>query len=281
MTNYTRQAALGLLILTAAAFDPSIARGATLTISVDKNVEGAAGAEVKVTISVKGAKDLSDVKRLSGAELRLNYDPALLTLRKKEPVEKGKVLPKAMVSHSVDEKADPGKLGIVFMCDRKSVDSKELASVEQDGELLVVTFVVNDGVTVGKKGPLKLDQIRAVDSDEPPYDISVDPEEGQFTVTGPAAAFPWLWILIGAGVVLLLILLVVLAKRGGQKDKPVAAVTAQGTVQGTVPPRFSPQATTFTHTCVKCGGAIQLPSAMIGQSFQCGACGTTQIAGPR
>lgn len=276
MTSYTRQAAIALLVLAAVALDPRIVRADGVIFSVDKKVEGAAGAEVRVKISVKGAKDLTGVKRLSGLRMRLDYDSALLTLRKKDPVEKGKALPDAFVIHSVDEKADPGKLGIVVMCKFKT-DSKELASVEQDGELLVVVFMVNDGAAVGKKSPLTLHNIRANDSDEPPYEIGASAEDGEFTVTGPAAAFPWLWIAIGAGVVLLLILLVLLANRGGRKEQPVAVAAAQGNV----PPRFHPQATTFTHTCVKCSGAIQLPTAMIGQSIQCGACGTTQIAGPR
>ena len=207
---------------------------------------------------------------------RLNYDPALLTFKS---LDKGPALPNAMLDKSLDEKADPGKLGLGFACSSKAPGSKEMASIEQDGVVLTLVFVVNDKAAAGKKCALTLDNYRALDSADPPFELPVQPVAGEFTVTGPG--LPWLWILIGAGGVLLLILLLALTRGKKKEPAPALAGVAPWQSPSAPVPSYQPVGGTFAHTCVKCHGVIQLPVAMFGQAFQCGACGTKQLAGPR
>jgi predicted RNA-binding Zn-ribbon protein involved in translation (DUF1610 family) len=275
MSHYPRKTALGLLVLAALALEPATA-GAGPTVSAGK-VQGAPGKEVEVPILVKGVKDIKDAKGLGGMSLRLSYDPQVLTFKS---IDKGPALPNAMIEKSVDEKAEPGKVGLVFACSSKAPGSTEMASVQEDGVVLKVMFVVNENAPADHKSPLKLDNIRAGNGADPPEELLVVAEDGEFTVHRPG--LPLLWILIGVGAALLLLLVVLVARRG-RKERPEAAMAAMpgpAVAPGTsAPPRFHPEGTTFAHTCPKCGGVIQLPKAMMGHSFQCGACGTTQIAG--
>jgi hypothetical protein len=267
MTKTTRKTATGLLMLAALVLGSRTLHAAPLIVTTGK-VKGTAGKEVVVPIALKGVKD---VKGVSCMSIRLSYDPALLTFK---ALDKGPALPNALYDKSIDETADPGKIGLGFVCGSKSPGGKDMASVEEDGVVLNVKFVVNEKATIDQKSPLKLDNYRALDSAEPPFELSVRTEDGEFAVGGPA--LPWMWILIGAGIAAFLLLVVIVLMRGKEKAKPDLAHAAPP--GATVPPRFTPEGTTFAHTCTNCGGVIQLPSAMRGQNFQCGACGTTQVA---
>lgn len=273
MTAIARRASFHLLMaLIALAAAASCARAA-VGVTTGK-VEGAPGKDVEVPILVKGAKDAKGVSCMS---LRLNYDPALLTFKS---LDKGPALPNAIFDKSIDDKADPGKIGLGFACGSKTTGGKEMAAVDSDGVVLKVIFTVNDKAEKGKKAPLKIDNIRALDTDdEAPSELSVTSEDGEFLVIGGPFALPswWIYVAIGIGV-LLLLLIVILATRGRKKEEP-AGPRKDGAGDAALP-RFTPQASTFKHKCTQCGGVIPMPVAMVGQSFQCGACGATQVGTP-
>lgn len=273
MTAPSHLAAIILAILTVALSSNPVS--AKLVVSIGK-VEAAAGKEVTVPISLKGAKD---VKGVSCMSIRLTVDPKLLTFK---AVEKGPALPNALVDKSVNEQDSPGKIGLGFVCGSKTPGSKDMASVDDDGIVIQVIFTVNDDATPGSKCPLKLDNFRVLDSAEPPGDLPVRVEDGEFTVS--ADSLPnWLWLAIAGGALLLLLLLALLMRLGRRRDampsSPPPPRAAQVIPPAAVLPRFMPESPTFSHTCIKCGGVIQLPRAMFGQAFQCGACGASQIAG--
>lgn len=272
MKRYISFLACGLA-LTALAVWTGTAGAAPLTVSTAK-VTGAAGADVEVPIAVKGIKD---AKSISCMSIRLSYDPALLTVKL---LEKGTVLPNAIFDKDVDEKA--GVVALGFACGSKTPGEKEMASVEQDGVVLKVVFTVNDKAESGKKSSLKLDNYRVLDNGELPSEMEVRVEEGEFVVSGTGLPdLPWLWIALGAiAFLLLLIILLLVGRRKKEEPRPVYGVPPVAAPPAAPLPRFTPEgATTIAHTCSRCGGVIQLPTAMTGQSFQCGACGATQVAG--
>jgi len=245
---------------------------APLTVTTG-NVQAAPGKEVVVPITFKGVKDYKGVSCMS---IRLNYDPAMLTFKS---LDKGAALPNALFDKSIDEKADPGKIGLGFVCGSKTPDSKDMASVGDDGVVLNLTFVVSDKAKSGQKSPLKLDNYRILDSQEPPMELPVQTTDGEFTVQ--SAGFPdiplW-WIIIGAAAFFLLLLLIILATRRRREPQPPPYYPQQGipTATPTVVPTFQPVNATFTHRCTKCGGTFELPRSVLGHPFKCGACGTTQ-----
>lgn len=159
-------------------------------------IAGAPGKDVVVPIVLKGAKEAKGVR---GMSLRLNYDPAILTFKS---VEQGPNLTRAIIAEDIDPKADPGKLALGFVCSFKAPTSKELASVDEDGVVLNVVFTVNADGQAGQKSSLVIDNFRVVNTATPPWELLATSENGEFSVVGPA--FPWMWILIGLGVVLLL-----------------------------------------------------------------------------
>jgi predicted RNA-binding Zn-ribbon protein involved in translation (DUF1610 family) len=272
--KYSRNWAVGLVLLAGFAFGTRSASAAELKVSTGK-VEAAAGNEVRVPVSVKGVKD---TKGIAGMTLRVRYDPALLTFKE---LERGKVLPSAVLDKSVDEKADPGVLGLGFACGSKTPGSQDMASVEEDGVVLVLVFAVNDKAAIGQKCPLKLDNFRAVDNAEPPFELSVVGEDGEFTVVGPGFPIPWLWILIGVGVLILLLLILSLARRRGGKGQPGTYVfppAMSASPNGAAAAYVPSQEATFLQKCGKCGGMVQLPRGMSGRAFRCGACGANQVA---
>jgi Cohesin domain len=255
---HCKLAVFGCLALAVFALDAGRIRAARVVVAAG-HVEGAPGKEVAVPITLKGVKEAKGVR---GMSIRLNYDPAILTFK---AVNEGPLLTRAIVRKDIDEKADPGKLAFGFLCDTKTPASKEFTSVQEDGVVLTVSFLVNDKATIGQKSALVLDNYRVIDTAEPPFELPVSTEEGAFIVTGPA--FPWIWILIGSGILVFVVLLIALLA-GRKKQQPAAAL-----------PSFAPDpAATFAHTCIQCGGVIQLPRAMAGQAFQCSACGKTQTA---
>lgn len=242
---------------------------AALTVSADK-VEAAAGKEVTVSISLQGAKEAKGVSCMS---IRLTVDPSVLTFKE---VEKGPALPNALVDKSVNNEDSPGKIALGFVCGSKSPGSKEMASVEEDGVVLKVVFIVNDKASSGGKSPLKLDNYRVLDSAELPSELAVEGKDGEFTVS--AGAGKWLWLVIaGAGALLLLLLILFLLSRRKKASSGPPPLRTGGPAPAL--PRFGPVSATFEHICVKCRGEIELPRAMMGQTFECSACGTTQVAG--
>jgi hypothetical protein len=158
MTYPTRKSAAGLLILGALILGSPSVRADPVEVTTGK-IKAIAGNKVVVPILVKGVKA---VKGLGAMSIRLTYDPQVLTYKS---LEKGPILPNAIFDASIDEKADPGKIGLGFACGRKSKDSEELTSVEKDGAVLKIIFLVNAKAKIGKKSPLKLDNVRALDSE--------------------------------------------------------------------------------------------------------------------
>jgi hypothetical protein len=126
--------------------------------------------------------------------------------------------------------------------------------------------------------------VRAWESSDP--EILVQTEPGELTVVSPTT-IPWLYIGIGAGVLVLLILVFLMARRGGRPAPspawptaaPAAPAGAAAPTAPGAPPRFAPEEPTFQHTCAKCNGVIRLPRSMVGQPFECAACGARQVAG--
>ena len=254
---------------------------AQITVTTGK-IEGSPGKEVKIPIIIKGVKDKEIKGGVMGMEIRLTYDPALLKFKK--PLQSGEVLPNATFDAMVNEAMVPGKVAMAFACGAKSVGSKEMGSVTEDGVVLYAVFTVDDKADVGKKSVLKLDNIRALsppsENSEAPFELRVNSEDGEFAVVAanPIANLPWLWILsgIGGAIILLLLILLLTRRRGQPQPAGWAGMPPAG---GAALPRFTPEGGTFSHRCSRCGGVIQLPSAMMGQKFQCGACGTMQIGG--
>jgi hypothetical protein len=259
MSKYVFKTALGMVILSAFALQPKAAR-ADLVVSVGK-VEAASGKEVTVPISFKGVKD---VKGVSCMSTLLTVDPKLLTFKK---VDKGPALTSAAVDKNVDDADSPGVIALSFYCNTKT---------EDDGVIINVVFAVNENAAVGDKSLLKLSQYRVMDTGEPPQELPVRIEDGEFTVSAGGLAW-WLWAAIAGAAVVVLLLLAALFRRSAE---PAPAATPSPTTAGGEPPTFSPESPTFPYMCVKCGGVIQLPRAMAGQSFKCGGCGTVQIAKP-
>ena len=274
----TRQSMKSLFVLAILVTASRTAAAAGVTVTTGK-VDGAAGKEVEVPILIKGVKD---VKSISGMSIRLKFDPEVLTFK---DIKDGAVLPaNSLTAKSIDEKEHPGKVGLSFTCGSKSPGSKEMGAVEQDGAVLRVIFTVNEKAASGKKSVLKLDNYRAMNNDVDAIEVPVESEDGEFIVTGGAGLpFNWIWIAIGAGVaLLLLIIIIMLASRGGDRrphgyPMPQHYPPPQHAGGAAAPPRFHPEGANFTHRCTNCGGMIQLPRAMMGQTFQCGACGTTQV----
>jgi hypothetical protein len=273
MKTTSRKATLGFLIL--AGFLLATNVHADPVVVTTGKIEGVPGKEVEVPITLKGVKNVKGIPCMS---IRLSYDPQVLTFKS---LDKGPVLPNALFDKSIDEKADPGMLGLGFACGSKTPGGQEMAEVDSDGVVLKVIFTINEKAEVGKKTVLKLDNYRVLDNQDPPFVVAVRTDDGEITFTsagGPGLGIPTLWIYIGIGIALFLILLLLLF--AGRRRAPAQTAPAGATAGTTVPPRFTPEATTFAHKCVKCGGTINLPAAMAGQSFQCGACETTQIAKP-
>ena len=176
MINHARIWTKCLLIVSAllVASDRSAAAGVTLTTG---KVEGTPGKEVEVPIIIKGVKD---VKGVSGMSIRLTFDPEVLTFK---DVKDGPVLPaQSLTSKSADEKVHPGKIGLAFICGRKSPDKKDSAAVEQDGTVLRLIFFVNEKAMSGKESLLKLDNCRVLDNGQESLEISATLEDGVFTV---------------------------------------------------------------------------------------------------
>ncbi len=254
---------LAVFFLTAAA-----APAAPLVVTAPR-LRAAPGAEVTVPISLRGVKQAKGVR---GMTIRLTYDPAILSFKRLEP---GPALPgRTMTQKSVDEAADPGKLGLSFLCDTRTPTSKEFGSVEDDGVVLNVVFVVKDDAQVDQKSPLVLDNYRVIDTRTPPFELLVSPENGEVAVAAAGLSRWWWLIIAGAAVVFLALLALLFRRRPQPTETPAAAAMPSA---GELP-RFSPESPTFSYTCVKCGGVLQLPRAMAGKSFQCGACGTAQVA---
>jgi hypothetical protein len=249
--------------LAALLMRPDTAEAATATVKVAK-VNGPAGKEAIVPIHVQSKDEMGCM------QFALVYDPAILEVK---TVEAGPFLPAgASVDHNKDQ---VGWLRSGFVC------SPSKAGVKGEGAVLNVVFTVKG--QVGQKSSLKLEKVRAWESTDP--EILVQTEAGELTVVTPTT-IPWLYIGIGAGVVVLLILLVMMARRGGRTAAPApwptavpaAPAGAQPNAPG-APPRFAPEEPTFQHTCTKCNGVIRLPRSMVGQSFECAACGTRQVGG--
>lgn len=244
---------------------PAAAQAATATVKVGK-VSGPAGGEAAVPIHVQSKDEMGCM------QFALVYDPAILEVK---TVEGGPFLPAgATVDHNSDQ---AGWLRTGFIC------SPSKQGVKGEGAVLNVIFTVKG--QVGQKSPLKLEKVRAWESSDP--EILVQTEPGELTVVS-ATQIPWLYIAIGAGTLLVLLFLVWLIRRqpagyaGSGFAPPTAAVASPRApaAPGAALPRFTPEgATTIAHTCSKCGGVIQLPRAMAGQSFQCGACGAAQVGG--
>ncbi len=106
--------------------------------------------------------------------MRVNFDPKILTFKS---IDKGPALPNAMIDKNESE-ADPGIVAIGFLCGSKA-DGKSLASVEDDGVVLKLVFVVSDKATTGQKSSLKVDNYRAVDSSDPPFEVEVRPRKAK------------------------------------------------------------------------------------------------------
>jgi len=204
-----------------------MAGAASATIKVPK-VEGGPGREVMVPIHIQSKDEMGCM------QFALRYDPAILEVKTVGP---GPLLPDgATVDHNSDQ---PGWLRSGFVC---SVSKK---GVVGDGVALNVVFLVRGAL--GQKSALKLERVRAWEPSDP--EMLIATEAGEFTV---ADTFPWLWIGIAAGCLLLGLLLLLFRRRGPPSPSAVSlpATSAQGGVR-----------------CANCQ-AIVKP----GQRF-CGQCG--------
>jgi hypothetical protein len=209
---------------------------------------------------LKGAGQAAGV---SGLSLRLHYDPAILTYRS---VEAGPVLTRAMIGEDSDSEADPGKVALGFVCTFKSPTSKEFAAVAEDGVILKVQFTVNAAARDGSNSPLSIENYSVLSTQSPPAELPVTIEAGEVTIKASALSGPWLWLLGAAGLLALLLLLWWLMS------------SLRGQSAAALSPASEPGAS-FSHKCMSCGSAIQLPVALFGRSVTCDKCGTSQTAG--
>ena len=248
MTRQTQLMAAGLIITAALAWTGPLQAG-PLTVSAAK-AQGGIGKEVTLPIAFKGVKD---AKNVAGLQMRVTFDPAILTFKKVEP---GPALSNALVDKNSDEANDPGHLGLGFICGVKTAGSKEIATVDDDGIVLKLVFLVNEKATSGQKSPVKLDNFFAIDSAEPPSELLVLGEDGEITV---GMVFPWLWIWVALGVLAFLILLFLIGRR---KSEPARPAMTHGAVAGVGAGTFCSQcgATTVAGApfCAGCGHKLSI-----------------------
>jgi predicted RNA-binding Zn-ribbon protein involved in translation (DUF1610 family) len=240
---------------------------ADVAVSVGK-VQGSPGKEVVVPISIKGVKD----DKVSALSVQLTFDPKVLNFKE---AKNGKALPSGAVVDASTSDKEPGQIGLGFIC--------AASLLEAEGEIVNMVFTVNSDASFGAVGEVKLGKnLRVLGSTDPPREIPYTIENGEVKVVAGSMLgnIPdlWLYIAIGVGGFLVLLLLIAFSNRRSERPRMMHPQPGYGGGGGA--PRFNPEGGHFTHTCVKCGGVIQLPAAMRGQMFQCGACGTTQIAGP-
>lgn len=281
-----RDVCLGLALLLVGAA-PALSATITLTLP---NLEGAAGKEVAVPISVTGAKGLSALY------VRVTYDPAVLEVVKDasdpdKAITKGKILPenalfRIYTTSIPGYKGDgdklvpgdpipvkPGGLPLVF-AGGTNKQKKEYYSVQEDGTLATIRFrVIGEP---GKKSPLGFESAEAFQSDDMAMLVKTEP--GELIVT---RGIPSLWIAIAVGIVVLLFLMfLVLRRRTPQQSSSASAAMGGGAGHGGQIPVFQPESATFQYRCTKCGGTLTLPVIFAGKQIKCSACGTTQAAMP-
>jgi Ni,Fe-hydrogenase III small subunit len=200
----------GCLALTLVLASAATARPATVILSVPK-LQAGSGQEVDVPITVKNARGMSAL------QMRLVYDPAVLEVvndpdNPDRSIIKGTVVPDNAAATIRVYREVPGKMPILFLGGADPVQKKIFAIEQEDGTLVTIRFRV-----IGEAGtttPLTLEKALAFQTSD--VDMLVKTEAGELTVTTP---IPWLWILIGAGVVFLLIVIILFAARR-KKSQP-------------------------------------------------------------
>lgn len=183
-----------LLVLLAGLLAPRLwAGGITLSVS---GGEAGAGKTFSADVSVKGGATLGAV------QFNLVWDPAVLEFNS---LEKGKLLAGGAM---LESKSDaPGRLSVAWV----SPDG-----VDGDGALLRATFKVKG--QPGQKTAVAVDKLRAWGpapghhegaAGQHLIDVQAKGESGQFTVAAAGMGYG-VWLMIGAGAVLLVLLMIVM-----------------------------------------------------------------------
>lgn len=178
-----------------------VAWTATVKVGAAKT-QAAPGADVEVPITVKGAKGLNAI------QMGLTYDPKVLEVKS---VERGPILPdNVIVDHN---KEVSGQLGLAFLCGTNEAKTG-LESVDKDGAVLTIHFKIMGNA--GDKSPLRLTNVRAADAKG--LWMLVTTEDGEVAVeevrnVAGIQGLPWLYIGIGAAVLLILIVVLIATRR--------------------------------------------------------------------
>jgi hypothetical protein len=241
---------IAILLLLLARTGPVYA--ATATVKALK-VAGAPGREVIVPIQIQSKDEMGCL------QFALQYDPAILEIKSVGP---GSLLPDGA---TVDFNGDQlGWLRAGFVC---SVTKKGMVG---DGVALNVVFVVKG--KLGDKSPLTLQRVRAWEPSDP--EILISTEVGEVAV---ADTFPWLWIAIAGGCLLLGLLLLMLRRRGATVGPAVSSRPAPIATGGARCPKCQTLATAGQRFCGSCGTTLPRvcecgQPIRDGVSF-CGGCG--------
>ena len=188
-----------------------------------------------VLISVSGVSDMVAM------HIEITYDSSVLEFQE---IKNGDVIPaSALVVTNPDEP------------DRIIISYAALDPITTDGTLFEAGFKAlgDEGVTT----TVGLENVEAFDSNG--FDILIDTQSGQVSIT--SGGFPWLWVLLG---VLILVLIVVLVRflqlRGRQQPagRGPQGPPQQGSAPTAQPPTF----------CISCGESMQ-PGATF-----CPSCGS-------
>ena len=198
--------AILLRFFLASAFSLTVAIAAADEIHVGVgNAEGANGQEVAIPITVKGAENFAAI------QMRLSYDPAVLEPKEdaeaKDEVKHGQVNKAPLAKHA-NTVAVIGEGGVGL-----SMATTEL--VQGDGAIFMPVFVVRG--QAGQKSPLKLESVRAWEGKNG-QELAVTTEPGEFQVG--QAGLPWTYLWIGLGALLVLLLIIVAAVRL-RRNQPV------------------------------------------------------------
>jgi hypothetical protein len=164
----------------------SLSASAAMTLRLPQ-MEGAAGSTVDVAINVEGAE------KIGALQFDVNYDSTVLTAESASP---GALATGALIEVRTDK---PGRLFIALVTTE---------SISGNGTVVTAKFKVIGAP--GKVTPLEPARAQAWDGNTQ-REVLIAPAAGQLTVI--EQGLPWLWILAGIAVLLILLVVFIVARR--------------------------------------------------------------------